>query len=94
MNIQTTLLLTFVISLSACKTLPKLDPDKIYKDTGTVLRRVGDGNCRIEVITDNYGFKNTGTMGRGECMKWSPKQSVVVEIYDAYWIRIISSAAH
>ncbi|GEM_PF-2812204 len=76
-----------------CRTLPNLDPDKVYTDTATIMRRMGDASCWMMIDTDHYGIMNTEMMDFDECRKWRPQQRVIIEVHDANWARIIRHAA-
>lgn len=84
---------SLMISSLGCRTLPILDLDKEYQDTGTVMRRLGDVRCRLMIDTDHYGIRETETLDYEECRRYRPGMKIRLVIVDGYLVRIIGPTA-
>lgn len=93
MNLRIIVFFTLLLIASACRTIPALDSEKEYPDTGMVMRRIGDMRCRIMIDTDHYGIRETEMLDYDECRRYRMGMKVRIVIINGYLARIIGPAA-
>jgi hypothetical protein len=68
--------------LAGCSTTDVLVDDKgAIITNGRIVRKVGQANCRITLITDQHGIFDTGTLNLDECERYHEGDRVRIKIF-------------
>lgn len=91
-KINAFLTLSFIPGLFGCSMVPRMEAGKSYIDSGRIIQRISQTNCRFLIATDNYGTYETETCDKDECSEYLPGAHIRVEIHSQGIIRIIGRA--